>query len=301
MIIADKIKGYGFAFLATVSMANVYVFSKAALNELNLYQFGFYWFGLAIIWNILYAVPTGKWRIIKRLGRKEARILLVLGVVELFGTILFFMSIEKANDPAIMSFLQNLVPLLVILMGVTLLGERFTVLQFIAMLITLLGAVVTSFTGNIAEKGFFVPGTGFMLASTVFLATTMIITKKHIKTLDPGLLATNRSVYLFLTAFALMLYKGESFSLSGTALFNVSFGSLIGPFLTAFSMYSALKFIEASKSTIIQSAKGIFVTIGAWMYFKTIPESFQVIGGIITIIGVIILITARDYQKKEMS
>jgi len=301
MIIADKIKGYSFAFLATVSMANVYVFSKAALNELNLYQFGFYWFGLAIIWNILYAVPTGKWKIIKRLGRKEARILLVLGVVELFGTILFFMSIEKANDPAIMSFLQNLVPLLVILMGVTLLGERFTVLQFIAMLITLLGAVVTSFTGNIAEKGFFVPGTGFMLASTVFLATTMIITKKYIKTLDPGLLATNRSVYLFLTSFALMLYKGESFSLSGTALFNVSFGSLIGPFLTAFSMYSALKFIEASKSTIIQSAKGIFVTIGAWMYLKTIPESFQVIGGIISIIGVIILITARDYQRKEMS
>ena len=299
MTIPDKFKGYGFAFLATVSMANVYVFSKAALNELNLYQFGFYWFGLAIIWNILYAVPTGNWKIIKRLGKKEYQILFVLGIVELFGTILFFMSIEKADDPAIMSFLQNLVPLFVILMGVGILGERFTILQFSGMLITLAGAVVTSFTGNITEKGFFVPGTGLMLASTIFLATTMIITKKYIKNLDPGLLAINRSVYLFLTAFIFMLVNGESFILSGTALFNVSFGSLIGPFLTAFSMYSALRYIEASKSTIIQSAKGIFVTIGAWMYFKTIPESFQVIGGIITIVGVIILISARDYQRKE--
>jgi drug/metabolite transporter (DMT)-like permease len=96
-----------------------------------------------------------------------------------------------------------------------------------------------------------------------------------------------------------MLARGESFSLSGSAIFNLGFGSLIGPFLTAFSMYSALQYIEASKSTIIQSSKGIFVTIGAWMYFKTIPESFQVVGGIITIIGVIILISARDYQRKD--
>ncbi|MEE4213945.1 MAG: DMT family transporter [Bacteroidales bacterium] len=299
MIIPDKVKGYGFAFLATLSMANVYVFSKAALNELNLFQFGFYWFGLAIIWNVLYAVPSGKWKIIKRLGRKEYRILLILGIVELFGTILFFLSIETADDPAIMSFLQNLVPLFVILMGVSFLGERFTILQFSGMLITLLGAAVTSFTGNIAEKGFFVPGTVYMLASTIFLATTMIISKKYIKNLDPGLLATNRSVYLFITALILMLARGESFSLSGSAIFNLGFGSLIGPFLTAFSMYSALQYIEASKSTIIQSSKGIFVTIGAWMYFKTIPESFQVVGGIITIIGVIILISARDYQRKD--
>ncbi|MFO7852888.1 MAG: DMT family transporter [Bacteroidota bacterium] len=296
MNIPDKIKGYGFAFLATVAIANVYVFSKAALNELNLYQFGFYWFGLAIIWNILYAVPTGKWKVIKRLGKKEYRLLFVMGLIELFGTILFFMSIEKADDPAIMSFLQNLVPLFVILMGITILGERFTLLQLSGMIITLSGAAVTSFTGDIAEKGFFVPGTGLMIASTIFLATTMIISKKFIKNLDPGLLAINRSVYLFLTALVFIIITGETIIISPSALFNVSFGSLIGPFLTAFSMYSALQFIEASKSTIIQSSKGIFVTIGAWMYFRTIPESFQVIGGIITIIGVIILITARDYQ-----
>lgn len=299
MTIPDKIKGYGFAFLATVSMANVYVFSKAALNELNLYQFGFYWFGLAIFWNILYAVPTGKWKAIKILGKKEYWLLFILGMIELFGTILFFLSIEKAEDPAIMSFLQNLVPLFVILMGVSILGERFTVLQFSGMLITLAGAAVTSFTGDIAEKGFFVPGTGYMLASTIFLATTMIITRKYIKNLDPGILATNRSVYLFLSALAVILFTGETIKISPEALFNVSFGSLIGPFLTAFSMYSALKYIEASKSTIIQSSKGIFVTIGAWMYFDTIPESFQVTGGIITIIGVVILITARDYGVKR--
>ncbi len=59
MKLPDHVKGYAFAFIATVAMANVYVFSKAALNELNLFQFGFYWFGLAIIYNAIYGISAG--------------------------------------------------------------------------------------------------------------------------------------------------------------------------------------------------------------------------------------------------
>jgi hypothetical protein len=34
------------------------------------------------------------------------------------------------------------------------------------------------------------------------------------------------------------------------------------------------------------------------MYFSTIPQAFQIAGGLITIAGVIILISARDAVKK---
>ena len=297
MKIPDKIKGYIFAFIATLAMANVYIFSKAALNELSLYQFGFFWFGMAIVWNLVYAVPAGKFKILKGFGSKELKILLILGLLELIGTVLFFLSIKASDDPAIMSFLQNLVPLFVILMGLTILGERFTILQVAGMIITLGGAVITSFTGNMAETGFFVPGTGFMIFSSFFLATIMIISRMYIKKLDPGLLALNRAVYLFLLAFILMLVNSEPFTISKTAFLNTMIGSLVGPFLTAISTYSALKYIEASKSSIIQSSKGLFVVIGSWVYFSSVPKSFQLIGGIITIIGVIILITARERLK----
>ena len=301
MKIPERFKGYLFAFMATVAMANVYVFSKAALNELSLYQFGFFWFAMAILWNLIYAIPTGKIKLIKTLAIKELRILVFLGLLEMIGTALFFLSIKTTTDPAIMSFLQNLVPLFVIMMGVTILGERFTFLQVGGMLITLTGAVVTSFTGNISETGFFVPGTGYMIASSFFLAVIMIISRRFIKKLDPGLLSLNRSVYLFLLAFILMLINSEPFTISGTALLNTMFGSLLGPFLTAISTYSALKYIEASKSSIIQSSKGLFVLIGSWMYFETIPKSFQVLGGIITITGVIILITAKNRVREVSS
>lgn len=295
MKISDKGKGYAFALVATLAMANVYVFSKAALVELNLFQFGFFWFGLAIVWNVIYAIPAGKVKVARELKARQIKLLLLLGAIEVVGTSLFFISIETSDNPAIMSFLQNMTPLFVILMGVTILSEKFTLLQVAGMLITLLGAIITSFSGSIKDTGFFVPGTGYMIASTFFIAVGLIISRKYIKKLDPGLLSLNRSLYLFILAAILMIVNKESFIISNKALFNVAIGSLVGPFLTAISNYSAIKYIEASKSSIVQSSKGLFVTIGAWVYFSTIPHAYQLVGGIVTIIGVVVLISARDH------
>lgn len=296
MKLTDRPKGYLFAFIATVAMANVYVFSKAALNELTLYQFGFFWFGMAIVWNLAFWIQSGRFKLVKHISRKDYLVLLVHGVLEVAGTALFFLAIETATFPAIMSFLQNLVPLFVILMGVSMLGERFTGIQVAGVVITMMGAVVTSFTGNVAESGFFVAGTGYMIASTLFLASTTILSKKFIKRIDPGIFTMNRAIFLFVLAVILMFTRGESFSIPGSALFNTMLGSLLGPFLTSLSTYTALKYIDASKSTIVQSSKGLFVTLGACIYFNSIPEAFQVVGGLLTIIGIIVLITAREHS-----
>lgn len=96
-----------------------------------------------------------------------------------------------------------------------------------------------------------------------------------------------------------MIVHNESFTISNKALFNIAVGSLVGPFLTALSNYNSIKYIEASKSSIIQSSRGLFVTAGAWIYFSSIPHAYQVVGGIITIVGVIILISAKDYIKSD--
>jgi drug/metabolite transporter (DMT)-like permease len=299
MKIPDRPRGYIFAFIATIAMANVYVFSKAALNELTIYQFGFFWFGMAIIWNLIFWIQSGRFRLIKHLSRYDYTVLIIHGLLEVAGTTLFFLAIETASLPAIMSFLQNLVPLFVIIMGVSMLGEKFTGMQVAGVVITMAGAVVTSFTGNVAESGFFVAGTGYMIASTLFLAATTIISKRYIKRIDPGIFTLNRSLFLFTLAIMLMLTRGESFNIPGSAWFNTMVGSLLGPFLTSLSTYTALKYIDASKSTIVQSSKGLFVTIGAWIYFNSIPEAFQVIGGLLTITGIVVLITAREHGVKK--
>ena len=62
MPLSKQFKGYIFSFIAVLAMSNVFIFSKAALNEVELIQFGFYWFGFAILWNLLYALPAKKYK-----------------------------------------------------------------------------------------------------------------------------------------------------------------------------------------------------------------------------------------------
>jgi drug/metabolite transporter (DMT)-like permease len=58
-------------------------------------------------------------------------------------------------------------------------------------------------------------------------------------------------------------------------------------------IYYSFKFIEASRSSIVQSLKGIVVLAGSWIYFGTLPLKHQIIGGGLTVIGVLIMTLAQ--------
>jgi len=76
--IHPTVKGIILAFLATLGMANVYVFSKAALLEVNYFQFQFYWFGFAMLWIVPFLVITGMIRKIPALSRASNLILVII-------------------------------------------------------------------------------------------------------------------------------------------------------------------------------------------------------------------------------
>lgn len=69
--INPTVKGIALAFMATLGMANVYVFSKAALLEVSYFQFQLYWFGFAIIWILPFLFITGIIKKIPKLSRSS--------------------------------------------------------------------------------------------------------------------------------------------------------------------------------------------------------------------------------------
>ena len=75
----NQLKGYLLAFLSVVAVSNVYIFSKAALNEVTLAQFGFYWFGFGLIWLILFGIKNKSFALVKLFKRKQFLLLLLLG------------------------------------------------------------------------------------------------------------------------------------------------------------------------------------------------------------------------------
>jgi drug/metabolite transporter (DMT)-like permease len=293
------IKGYLFAFLATLGMANVYVFSKAALSELSIIQFGFFWFAMGLLYSLIYLLWSGKIKLIRELNRKSKRLLIIIGLLETLAATTMFLSIRIVENPAVVSFLSNLTPIFVTLLGISFLKEKFNYIEAIGIIFTITGAILISYTGQSSLKDIFIEGTGYILMSSFFLSISLILAKYRIKKLDPGILMINRISYMFFLSLALMIYTGQSFSVSGTAFFNVGIGSFLGPFLTAIAQYSALKYIEASRTMIVQSTRGFFVAIGAIIYLGILPTAMQIFGGSVTIIGVVIVMVGKRLKKKK--
>ncbi len=289
MIKNERLKGYALSILATIALSNVYIFSKAALSEVHISQFGFYWFGIAIILNSAYIISRKKHKKIKLLTRKQHKTIILLGLIEVVSTTLFFSSIHIVPNPAVVSFLSNIGTVFVIMLGFLFLSERFNTLQIVGIALTLIGAFIISFNRNSSLNDFFVPGTWFILGSALLGAIAVIIAKKNIGHIEPAFLGLNRSIYLFIFSSVMLLVFDQSLEISTHALFNITLGSILGPFFAILTSLMALKYIEASLTSIVMSSKSLFVLIGAYIYFDIIAFDYQIFGGILTIIGVIII------------
>jgi drug/metabolite transporter (DMT)-like permease len=299
--IHPTIKGISLAFLAVLGMANVYVFSKAALLEVNYFQFQFYWFAFALIWILPFLTITGMIKRIPGLTRASNLTLVIIGLLELGAATLLFLAIQLAENPTTIAFLSNLTPIFVTILGIKFLGERFNLVEAIGIILTIGGVIMITYTRDTSIAEFFGKGSGWILVSSVFSSISMVTAKSRIKDIHPGILTLNRVVFLFVFAVAAMFIRHESFVVSGRAVMNMAIGSLLGPFMTGFAQYSALKYIEASRTMIIQSTRALFVMVGSMIYLSLLPELFQVVGGLITIAGVIVMTWGKMKYKKRQA
>ena len=283
------IRGYIWAFVAVIAVSNVFIFSKAALNEVHIAQFGFYWFALGLVWNVLFAAKTCKLSIIRNLTLNQIGILVTIGILEIVGATSFFYAIHVIENPAVTSFLGNLGPIFVTILGVSILKEKFNNIEIIGMALTIAGAFVISYRGYGKFGEIFISGTEYVILSSLIFAIIKIIVKKNISKLPPTLMSLNRVIFLFLFSTTMMIVLEKSFIIPQSAFINITIGSILGPFLTVIAGYISLKYIEVSRQAMLGSTKSLFVLFGAYLYFDKIPVDYQIIGGILTIFGVLLI------------
>jgi len=293
MIIQPKIKGYAYTLLATVAGSTVYIFSKAALNEVSLAQFGVYWFAMAIGWNLLFTLRSAEHRHFHEISRHSFKILIIIGLIEIVATGSFYAAISVADNPAIPSFLRNMEYIFVTLFGVFLLKEHFSKAEILGIILTFTGAFVISYQQGASFYSYISSTSGLMLLSTVFYGVRTITAKTHIRTITPTMLAINRAIFLLIFAAIFLKILGQDIKIPTTALFNIALGSFFGPFLTSIGQYSALKYIEASRAATVQSTTALFVLLGAYLYFGRFPVDYQIAGGLLTIAGAMLLVIGR--------
>lgn len=292
-LLSDRSKGYLFSLLATVAFANVYIFSKAALNEVSMPQFWIYWFAVAFGTNLLFNWRKGSLPLISKMKKADFGTFTFLGALEIITSLTFFFSIRMIPDPAITSFMGNMYVVFLIVLGVLMLGEKFTPIESIGAAVTVIGAFAVGYKGGTSFSDFFIPGTGIVLINTFMAAFSSIYAKKAIHRFSPALVNLNRSFWLFLFAIIFLLASGEPLAIPTSALKNIVIGALLGPVTAILSIYYSFKYIEASRSSVIQGLKGVFVLVGSQLYFGMFPPPIQLAGGIVSVIGVLIMTLVR--------
>lgn len=289
---SDAFKGYFFVVVATLAFSNVYIFSKAALNELPLAQFGSLWYSVVATACFLFAWFNKKLGQIAKLTRSQVRILLLLGLLEIFTTSLFFLSIYVIPDPSVTSFLGNMFPVMVMLGGIFIFHERFGPIEVFGGFLALAGAFVISYNGGTTLDTLFIKGTGLVFFNSIFAATATLVVKAHVKKLSPELLNLNRSVWLLFFSGVMFFVLGDSAAFSARAVTNTAIGAFL-EFLAILTVYYSFKYIEVSRSAIVQSLKGIFVLLMSFLVFRILPLPHQIVGGIITVGGILIMAMAQ--------
>lgn len=290
---SDRVKGYFFATVGTVTFASIYVFSKAALNEVHLAQFGVYWYFIALSLNLAWLITKGHHKMVPRLSKKQWRTLGILGILEILTATTFFLSIHIITDPAVTSFIGNLYPVILTTMGVVFLRERFTRWESFGGFLAIAGAFVISYQGGTTLANLFIPGAGVVLINAFLASTASMVVKINVKHMTPELLNTNLSLWLFVFSLVMFIVYGQSFTIPVSAFTNIAIGATFGAFIGILTIYYSFMYIEVSKSSIIQSLKGIFVLGGGYLYFQTLPLPHQLVGGAVTIAGVLTMSMSR--------
>ena len=294
-----RLKGYLFALIATLAFSNVYIFSKAALNEISLAKFWFYWFLIGAFGSFIIAISQRSFKALKNQPPKSFINFGILGILEIATTSTFFLSINMITNPSITSFIGNMYMVFIIILGVTFLKERFSRVERIGTAITIIGAFMVGYRGGNSLSDYFIKGTGMVILNTFLAATTSIVAKKTIERFNPVIVNLNRTVILFIAATVFLLIKGENLQIPMSALRNTIIGAILGPITAILSVYYSFKYIEASHSSVIQSLKGVFVLIGSILFFRMLPETYQIIGGLISVLGVVIMTIPKSWFKRK--
>lgn len=290
--------GYLYALGASLALSASFIFSKSALNHLSMLQFGALWFTIGFVWNSAWFLVKRDYRTIKgNVGRKTV-VAVVIALLEGAATGLFYMAIKAMENPAVVSFIGNIGPVFVTIMGLLLLRERFRISQLIGIFITITGVFVINYReGGFA--GFMDPGAVYVIGAALLFSVATIVGRRWHHILVPGYMSLIRSLFLAVVMVILFFRSGEMAPITLVLWRDLAIGSFLETLLVIIFAYQALKLIEATKTSLIISSKGVWTLLLAWGFLGLFPTGMQLAGGMLTLVGVWLITWTRTTSPEE--
>jgi drug/metabolite transporter (DMT)-like permease len=195
----------------------------------------------------------------------------------------------KMMDPTLASFLNRSETLVTILLGVMILGERFTQGEGFGAILVLAGIVLMKFTLRMEySTGFWV-----VLFSSVCFGTAEFIAKIAVRYVDPLTLSFVRNFISAVMFWIAVAFVGTPFAGVRSVFWGVIIIAFMGPILTRPIYLAALRHIEVSKVALINQSQPVFVAILALLALNQTPALREIIGGVFVIGGCLVIIISR--------
>jgi len=290
----SKLKGLLLALTSAVGYSAVYIFAKFAQMDIKTDLFIFWWFLFASIWSLI--ILLARRDIIKFLKklREHWLFFLYFGTSEAFATFLFFYMVKKLN-PSLVSFIINLQPLFIILLGFIILSEKLNVYEGIGGAIAIAGTIIITYASP--EAG--LVSIAVLLFMTLVYSLNTVLVRLKVKGIPAIFIAIFRVYTLFALYSIYLLLQGKLNIPSKFAMLNIIVGSLLGPVLATYSLYQALKYLKAANVSIIKTIQPFLVVLATYIVLGEKLKFSQLIGGIIIILGINILIMGNRTNIKN--
>lgn len=281
------LKGYGLILLANVTLSIVFLIAKDVQPRMGLYPFLFYWFFCGSVYFMV-AMVAGKGKKTFTIPRKWLPLTVLMGVFEVTATFLFFYTIRLMN-PAVASFYGNISIVMTVLLGIIFLKEHFTTLEAMGGVILIIGVVLMTYkSGKTVFIGFLL----ILLLSLLFSVNTILI-KISLKDVQPITFSAYRTFLLFLTTAVIVTFQSHIPLPDLATSIEIAIGAFLGPFLGVFLLFTGLQYLEASKASLVRATNPLMVLIGSYLWLRQMPTRAQVIGGIITLVGIELLLWGK--------
>lgn len=288
-----KLKGYLLisfsAILAGLGTTSQKIIQQAMSPESG----AFYWFMSSLIWSILILFIAKKQKEFITAIKNYWKKLILFGMLNSIGIILFWYSL-RAIGASSTAFLSRTEVIFILLFGVFLLKERFNKLELVGMLMAIIGLFAFTYS----------PATVFNFAAiyvilrTISYSLGMVIAKKEIQKIDPFVFVFVRIFlpFIFLTIYFFSISQPRIPDTRSIAIL-ATIPPLSGVF-AFFLLYTAFKYIDLSKATIVAGLYPIAVWIFSWILFGESLTLLQIIGGALILIGVSVIMFFKNINKK---
>ena len=216
----------------------------------------------------------------------------VLAVCTVVGNI-GIISALSVQQPAITSVLLQTQILIVAATAWLFLGEAITARFAVGAAIAVAGFVVMNLGTELRASTM---GVMCALLAAFSFATMQVYTRSVIHRIDA--VAVN-AMRLWLSVVALMVVPGEAqnlIALDGTVWVLAATGAFLGPYLSRLCLMYTVKFIPASRGTLITMINPVFAFALGFLFFGAIPGTLDTVGGAMILVGIAIPV-AYDTRK----